>query len=104
MGYPTESDYYYRLADFSTAGLELSANSPTCRITIHAGKPFTIDERTTIIYPTGKNGIPESVSTCISEMEEHTSITLAKKYRRKEPEELLSSWKHNESIAHQGLG
>ena len=50
-------------------------------ITIHAGKPFTIDERTTIIYPTGKNELPESVSTCISEMERHTASNRCKKLR-----------------------
>lgn len=71
-------------------------------ITIHAGKPFTIDERTTIIYPTGKNELPESVSTCISEMERHTGITLKKSTGEKNLKNCILL-KHNAALPTEGF-
>lgn len=71
-------------------------------ITIHAGKPFTIDERTTIIYPTGKNELPESVSTCISEMERHTGITFKKSTGEKNLKNCILL-KHNTALPTEGF-
>ena len=71
-------------------------------ITIHAGKPFTIDERTTIIYPTGKNELPESVSTCISEMERHTGITFKKSTGEKNLKNCILL-KHNAALPTEGV-
>lgn len=71
-------------------------------ITIHAGKPFTIDERTTIIYPTGKNELPESVSTCISEMERHTGITFKKSTGEKNLKNCILL-KHNAALPTEGF-
>lgn len=47
-------------------------------MTIQAGEPFIIDERTTIVYPAGENKLPKGVLACISEMEKHIGMTFRK--------------------------